>query len=194
MRRLASALSVLLSAAALSACNGLGGSALGNSGSSPNQILFTDGSGYQSFFKVAPGATTPLVITAVGTKTFDIIQSGTTFTWTVAYGTTANTYELVNATTGITTYPSCPAVAATANAASGALVVQTVASGTSAGGNVAYAGMISNSIGVLPSGLAAPAATAPVGSGTAAAPVYCLVLTATANNGLAAPVTVLVSN
>ena len=197
MRRFASALLTLLVATALSGCNnGYGGTAIGSGGSAPDTVLFTTGSGYQSFFKVAPSGTTPLVITAVGTKShFDIVQPGTTFTWSVVYGTPANMVQIVNATTGITSTVPCAAVAPTANPPGGALFVQTVASGTSPGGNVAYAPpATTNSIAVLPSALGTPAVTAPVGSGTAAAPVYCLVLTATADNGVSANATVLVSN
>ncbi|HEY1728508.1 MAG TPA: hypothetical protein VGG22_09065 [Candidatus Baltobacteraceae bacterium] len=167
--------------AALSACaNGYGGSVLGNS-NQPTSIVFTNSSGSDvSFFEVAPNSATPLSVTATGTRGGSaIVQPQTTFTWSIRYGTPTDTYQLVNTATGLITYPSCPAVAAGTNLPASALVMS---------------GATAATVGVLPSALASPAATAPAGSGTAASPVFCLVLTATASNNVSAPVTVLVSN
>ena len=197
MRRFALALLVSLSAAALVACNtGYGGTAFGSGNNDPTQISFTNGTTNSTFFKVAPGAQSALQITAIGTKGGpDIVQPGASYTWTVRYGNAGDTYQLVNTTTGITTNPACPAVSPTANPPLGALFLQGTASGTSSGSPPPYTiNTVASTIGVLPSGLATPAATAPTGSGTATAPVYCLVLTATANNGVSGRVTVLVSN
>ncbi|MGH7717119.1 MAG: hypothetical protein ACREML_14135 [Vulcanimicrobiaceae bacterium] len=180
MRRLALTLLAWTAFATLSACtNGYGGSSLGNDSNQPDHIVFKNGSGANvSFFEVAPDAITPLAVTALGTRGgADVLQSQAAFTWSVRYGTASDAYQLVNNTTGLISFPACPTVAARANAPASVLT-----------------GTTGSTTGVLPSALAAPAASAPVGSGTAAAPVYCLVLTATANNGRSAPVTVLVSN
>ena len=179
MRRLALTLFVAATFAALPACtNGYGGSSLGSGSDQPSQIAFANSSGsYVSFFKVASGSANPLAVRAVRTRA-GIARSGASFAWSIRYGTSRDTYQLVDSATGLITYPSCPAVAPSANVAANALVVTSRAS----------------TIGVLPGALATPAATAPLGSGTAASPVYCLVLTATSSDGVSAPVTILVGN
>jgi len=182
MRRRALTLLCTATIGLLTACtNGYGGSSLGSNSNQPSAIAFTNASGsYVSFFKIAPNSSAPLTVTAVSAKGGEMVQPQASFTWSIRYGTTADTYQLVNTRTGLITYPSCPAVAASANVAASALAVQS--SRTTA-----------STVAVLPSALAAPRATAPVGSGTAASPVYCLVLTATKDD-VSAPVTVLVSN
>ena len=163
MRRLALTLFTAATIAALPACNGYGGSSLGARSNQPSSIVFTNASGSDvSFFKVAQNSTTPLTVTAAGVN-------DATFTWSIRYGTTSDTYQRVNTTTGLITYPSCPAVAPNANAAIDALVTTT------------------STARIMPSALALPVATAPL-------PAYCLVLTAQAGNNVSAPLTVLVSD
>jgi len=175
MRRLVLTLFVAATIGALPACtSGYAGSSLGSESNQAASVVFTNASGsYVSFLKIAPAATRPLGVTAARSKGGS--ASGT-FTWSIRYGTTADTYQRVDTRSGLITYPSCPAVASNANAASGALVT------------------MGSAVHVLPSMLAMPAATAPLGSGTAISPVYCLVLRATANDDVSAPMTVLVSN
>ncbi len=163
MRRLALTLFIAATIALPACANGYGGSSLGSESNQPTSIVFTNSSGsHVSFFKVAPDSMTPLAVTAAGGK-------DATFTWSIRYGTTTDTYQLVDTRTGLITYPSCPAVPESANAAAGALVATV------------------STVRVLPSALATPAETVPP-------PVYCLVLTARANKNVSAPVTVLVSN
>ena len=176
MRRFALTLLASLSVVVLTACNnGNGGTGIGSGDNNPSFVFFTNGSGtYESVFKVAPGTTTPLLVTAVGVKSnMATIQAGMTVTWNATYSNA--TYQNPNNSTGVTTQTACPAVPPTGtNAATGALVMQRAPTGAYA---TYVASTPTNTIGILPSNLGTPAATAP------AAP-YCLLIIATANNGV----------
>ena len=175
-----------LGAFALVACTGCGGTTLAGSTNAPTMISFENGSGrFAGYFQVAPASATPILITAVGTQSnFSIVQAGATYTWTIAYVAAATTFANVvpNPANGLTGPLSCPAQPANAGTfpATAALLIDAPASGTSAGGYVTYpAGTPASTVGVLPTGATAP---------------YCLLVTATANNGQIGTTEVLVSN
>ena len=171
---------------ALAICAGCGGTTLAGSSNTPSMISFENGSGrFVGYFQVAPASTTPILITAVGTQSnFAIVQAGATYTWTIAYVAAATSFANAapNPANGLTGSLSCPAQPADAGTfpATAALLIDTPASGSSPGGYVTYpAGTPASTVGVLPTGASAP---------------YCLLVTATANNGQIGTTEVLVSN
>lgn len=175
-----------LGAFALALCAGCGGTTIAGSSNAPSMISFENGSGrFVGYFQVAPAGTTPILITAVGTDSnFAIVQAGATYTWTIAYVAAATTFRnaVPNPANGLTGSLSCPAQPANAGSfpAMAALLIDAPASATSAGGYVAYpAGTPATTVGVVPTGATAP---------------YCLLVTATANNGRIGTTEVLVSN
>lgn len=175
-----------LGAFALATCAGCGGTTLAGNSNAPSMISFQNGSGrLVGYFQVAPASATPILITAVGTQSnFAIVQAGASYTWSIAYVAAATTFAnaVPNPANGLTGPLSCPAQPANAATfpAANALLIDAPASGTSAGGYVTYpAGTPASTIGVLPTGATAP---------------YCLLVTATANNGQIGTTEVLVSN
>jgi len=190
MRRFALTLLASLSVVALSACNGYGGSAVGGGSlNNPTRLVFgTPSSGYSSVFKVAPAATTPLVISVYGSQSSLAIQQfDTTATWQTTYAVGTFTINPIglNSAVGAAQNVTCAAPAATAVNPSAALTVE--AAGTTS--FVTYqAGTYFQTIGILPTNLTAAAPN------TLPAAPYCLNVVATTPGGTQGNVIVQVTN
>ena len=67
---------------ALALCAGCGGGTVAGSSNAPSMISFENGSGrFDGYFQLAPGSTTPILITAVGTQSnFAIVQADASYT------------------------------------------------------------------------------------------------------------------
>ncbi|MGH7662603.1 MAG: hypothetical protein ACRENA_17005 [Vulcanimicrobiaceae bacterium] len=170
---------------ALVLCAGCGGGTVAGNSNTPSMVSFENGSGrFVGYFQLAPASATPILITAVGTQSnYAIVQADASYTWSIAYVGAATTFPnaVPNPANGLTGPLSCPAQPANAGAfpAAAALVVESPASATSAGGYITYGGTPASTVGVLPTGATAP---------------YCLLVTAIAGNGQIGTTEVLVSN
>ena len=193
MRGYALTLLASVSIVALTACNGYGGSAFGNTTTnSPTSLGFaTPGAGFGGNFKVAPAATTPLLVSVFATKSnFALQQFDTSASWTTTYAAPGSLYQDTAGNLQPLQKP-CPALPAGgfASPMASALVVQvTGATGTGTSTYTTYTpGTQYQTIGILP---VAPQTLAPVPPATVgvtlnppAAP-YCLTVVATSPSGV----------
>lgn len=184
-----------VSIVALTACNGYGGSAFGNSTTStPTSLGFaTPGSGFNGNFKIAPSATTPLLVSVFATKSnFALQQFDTSASWTTTYAGAGSLYQ----DTAGNLQPlmkACPALPAGgfANPMASALVVQALSPNGS--GTTTYTpytpGTQYQTIGILP----VAAQAGPPVLNPPAAP-YCLTVVATSPSGVIGSFNVFVGN
>jgi hypothetical protein len=184
MRRLVSSLIATCGIALLAACSGGGyglTANLGTGSKAPDSLAFFNGSGSVNDFKVAPNASAPLMVSAIGYKGSGngaSIIPDLVFTWVATYAPAGTLVVQGASPNGNTTCGNPPGTAGTI--APGALLLQNLN-----GGYSAYSGVASQMVFVVPSGSPSPATTGN----------YCMFVTATETvSGRVGSVTVLVGN
>jgi hypothetical protein len=189
MRRLAISVCTVVGLALLSACSGGTGFGNGTGSSKLTSVVFSTGSsGEVSDFFLAPGAISPLQISATGengTGPSAEIVYGQSFIWTARFvNPKTDPPSIATYTTGTvpSTFKACPSPPAVQPA------VPILIPGTVAGVSSGY-------VGYTPLPASQAASTVYVGSVPGAAAPYCLVLTAIhQSDGVSGTVTVVVSN
>ena len=112
MRRLALSVLAACGLAFVSACAGGTGFAGGGAGDSVDAVVFQNGSSQTNDFFVAPGGTSPALVSAIGTKNSGITQTvvpDANFIWKARY-VTSSTDQYANYVVGPapSTFKQCP--------------------------------------------------------------------------------------
>ncbi|MBV8152639.1 MAG: hypothetical protein JOY59_13845 [Candidatus Eremiobacteraeota bacterium] len=185
MRRFALTLFALLPAVALVACSGYQGSLDSSTTSNPTSLVFTEpGASANGIFKVAPGATTPLLISVLGRQgSTAVVNTSVSATWAITYGATSQFYTDLQATQQ-PILKACPAVAAGSQSPAPALVVENPGTTSYA----QYASGFYQTVGILPSRIVVAAPNVAPGA------TYCLNVVATTPGGQIGSVVVFVTN
>jgi len=192
MRRLALNALTACALAFLSACSG--GTGFGNTGSTIDSIVFSNGSGQVNDFFVAPGGNAPVAISGIGVQGSSTrnIVFGQTFTWRARLvNPLVDPASIATYTTGVSpaTFKTCGQPSATVLAAAlttpPTIVLTPAAGSVHTNGYAGYAALPATQL----------ASTVYVGAVPGVPAPYCLLVTAThPSDGVVGTVTVVVSS